>query len=93
METGSFIGLHLDQDSNPDYLVAIVIQFGEKYEGGEFVLKREEAESISYKPQKHTTIISDCSIPHEVTRITKGNRKSLVYFLSKHEGLNRRYKK
>ena len=29
-----FVGLHLDKDSNPDYLVAVVIQLGNKFTGG-----------------------------------------------------------
>ena len=89
MEKDSFIGLHLDVDSNPDYLVAVVIQFGDDYEGGEFVL-HNKGNISTYKSKKHDIIISDCLIPHEVKKIEKGNRKSLVFFLSENGDLNRR---
>ena len=90
MERGSFIGLHLDVDSNPDYLVAVVIQFGDEYEGGEFVLHKHGKKS-TYKSEKYDVIISDCLIPHEVKKIKAGHRKSLVFFLSENSGANRRY--
>lgn len=90
MEKGCFIGLHLDKDSNPDYLVAVVIQFGDDYDGGEFVLHKDDGEQVSYKTKKQSTLISNCEIRHEVKRVESGDRKSLVFFLSENGGLNRR---
>ena len=37
-------------------------------------------------------IISNCTYPHEVTKVTSGKRKSLVFFISKHFGSNKRQK-
>lgn len=91
MNKDSFIGLHLDIDSNPDYLVAVVIQFGDDYEGGEFVLHNQDRVT-TFKSKKYDIIVSDCLIPHEVKKIKNGNRKSLVYFLSENGGPNRRNK-
>jgi Rps23 Pro-64 3,4-dihydroxylase Tpa1-like proline 4-hydroxylase len=90
MVEGCFIGVHLDTDSNPDYLVAVVIQFSEKYDGGEFVLHKDSGEQVVFKTEKFSTLISNCSIKHEVKKVKQGFRKSLVFFLSEHGGLNRR---
>jgi len=93
MEQGCFIGRHLDVDSNPDYIVAIIIQFGEDYGGGEFVIYRDGQDRAVYKTGKFSTAISNCHLEHEVKPISHGTRGSLVYFLSKHDGKNRRYLK
>ena len=34
IDENCFVGYHLDIDSNPDYLVACVIQFGSNFDGG-----------------------------------------------------------
>lgn len=85
-----FVGLHLDTDSNPDYLAACVIQVGEKFEGGMYRVYQKDKSYFDYKPDYGSLIISDCRYPHEVTRVTKGVRGSLVFFISKFKGKNRR---
>ena len=53
IEKGCFIGYHLDIDSNPDYLAAGVIQFGDSYEGGLYrIYKPNSKEYIDYKTKK-----------------------------------------
>ena len=47
---GCFVGIHLDTDSNPDYLVAVVIQFGDQFSGGEYVVYGGE------QPQEDTLL-------------------------------------
>ena len=42
------------------------------------------------KPEPRSVIISDCSYPHEVQRVTAGERVSLVFFVSRHADRNRR---
>lgn len=87
IEDGGFIGKHLDTDSNPDYLVAMILHFDEKYLGGDFYYypngKRQKIET-----SKNCVIISSCSIAHEVTSLENGKRKTLVFFLSKNKGEN-----
>jgi 2OG-Fe(II) oxygenase superfamily len=90
MVRGSFIGRHLDTDSNPDYCVSIVIQLGQTFAGGEFVVYPEEAPTNSFEPTLGTVIVSDCRLPHEVRRVRGGERVSLVYFLSELRMENRR---
>ncbi|UTH73657.1 2OG-Fe(II) oxygenase [Chromobacterium sp. IIBBL 290-4] len=90
MESGSFIGFHLDRDSNPDYEISIVLQLGKQFSGGEFVVHENEAVLHSYAPSYRSILISRCDLPHEVKTVTAGDRISLVFFLSRHSGLNRR---
>lgn len=87
---GSFIGYHLDVDSNPDYDVAVVLQLGQDFAGGEFVVYPPAASEKVLAPTHGTVIISKCSYPHEVRRVTIGERISLVYFLSEYAEANRR---
>ena len=69
MHKNSFVGLHLDIDSNPDYLYAVIIQLGHKYSGGNYVVYKNKNKKI-FKPDYKSIIISDCKIPHEVSKVT-----------------------
>lgn len=91
MFTGSFIGVHLDRDSNPDYEVSIVLQFGRAFEGGEFVIHLPDGSKNTIVPRFRSVTITRCDLPHEVRTVQGGTRTSLVYFVSKHSGHNRRY--
>ena len=90
----SFIGYHLDVDSNPDYLAAVVIQIGAKFEGGDYVVytSKEDKKPNVFKPFYQSMIISNCLRPHEVTKIISGERISLVFFLCSHDTDNKRVK-
>tara|TARA_Y100000589_G_C27131269_1_gene620682 strand:- start:103 stop:726 length:624 start_codon:yes stop_codon:yes gene_type:complete len=94
IEKGCFIGYHLDIDSNPDYLAAGVIQFGDSYEGGLYRVYKPNSkkEYIDYKTKKNSLIISNCLFPHEVTEVKSGSRETLVFFVSNHKNKNNRYK-
>ncbi len=87
-----FVGYHLDIDSNPDYLAACVIQFGSDFDGGLYRVynKENKKKYIDYKANFGSLLISDCQFPHEVTKVTRGKRGSLVFFVSKENGLNKR---
>lgn len=91
LQEGSFVGQHLDKDSNPDYEVAIVLQYSDDYQGGEFIVHSPDQAPKSFKTYRQSMTITKCSLPHEVTKITQGERISLVYFLSEHPDVNRRY--
>ena len=92
MGENCFVGLHLDTDSNPDYLVAVVIQLGGNFEGGDYVVYGGGLPPRSFHPPKFSVIVSDCKYEHEVTKITSGLRKSLVFFLSSNNSKNKRTK-
>lgn len=90
MTRGSFIGLHLDQDSNPDYEISLVLQLGQDYEGGDFIVHRAENDLRAYTSKYRSVLISRCDLQHEVSEVLSGQRTSLVFFLSRHHGLNER---
>lgn len=91
MREDSFIGLHLDIDSNPDYLYSIVLQLGQNFSGGEFTVYNSDGiVSDKIQPALGSVIISDCTFAHEVNTVLKGDRISLVFFVSKHADKNRR---
>ena len=95
MHKNSFVGYHLDVDSNPDYLAAVVIQYGKNFSGGDYVVYQDKHDKIglSYSPKYQSMIISNCNYPHEVTKVLNGTRTSLVFFLCSHKDENLRYKK
>jgi len=90
-----FVGYHLDKDSNPDYIAAIVLQLGTNFNGGLYRVfnKFNKKKYIDYKPDYGSLLISDCNYPHEVTKVESGKRGSLVFFISKNNGKNPRKKK
>ncbi len=79
---GDYIGLHKDQDSNPDYIATVVFHFDERYQGGEFVTYHPEQGAQHFHPVARSVLVNNCEIPHEVTPLTKGKRKTLACFLS-----------
>ena len=91
MSEGGFVGLHLDTDSNPDYISPVVLQFSSDYEGGDYVVHHHTLGRQAFSSRCYSMIISRCNLPHEVTKVTKGRRKSLVFFMSQHAGDNRRW--
>jgi len=93
MHRGSFVGMHLDTDSNPDYQVSIVLQIGRAFSGGEFAISLPDGTETLIEPKFRSTIISRCDYPHEVRTVTQGTRTSIVYFVASHDGPNRRYLK
>lgn len=88
---GNFVGYHLDTDSNPDYIAACVIQLGDNFEGGIYRVYQKDKSYKDFQPSKGSLIISNCNYPHEVTKVTMGERKSLVFFISDHFDKNKRY--
>jgi len=90
IDKNCFVGYHLDTDSNPDYIAAVVIQFSDLYKGGIYRVYQKDGKFFDYKSGYGDMIISNCNYPHEVTKVTEGERKSLVFFVSYSDGDNRR---
>ena len=80
-----FIGLHKDQDSNPDYFATVVFHFGSEYAGGAFITHGQHGDQ-SYRPPARTALVNNCFIPHEVAAVERGERRTLACFLSKEPG-------
>ncbi|MDO9167023.1 MAG: 2OG-Fe(II) oxygenase [Rhodoferax sp.] len=91
MRRGSFIGEHVDRDSNPNYAAAVVLQFGRNFSGGDFVVRGEDGAEHPISPTYRSVVITRCDVPHRVATVTHGERTSLVYFLADHSGPNDRY--
>lgn len=89
MKKNAFVGYHLDVDSNPDYLYAVVLQLGSKFTGGKYVVYKAKKKRV-FSPKYMSIIISDCKIPHEVTKVNSGERISFVFFLSENFLKNKR---
>ncbi len=89
MKKNSFVGYHLDTDSNPDYLYAVVLQLGTKFEGGEYRVHKNN-KFKDFTPDNKSIIISNCKLPHEVRKVQSGKRSSFVFFLSSHMNKNKR---
>ena len=81
---GDYIGEHKDQDSSPDYFATVVFHFSPDYSGGYFETGNDElsGESKRYKPKGKTVLVNNCSVPHQVTPVEKGERLTLACFLS-----------
>ncbi|AOJ07149.1 2OG-Fe(II) oxygenase [Burkholderia mayonis] len=90
MSKNSFIGMHLDAASNPDYEFSVVIQLGRAFDGGEFVVHPEGRPSNVFAPTYGTVIVTSCMHRHEVRTVRADERTSLVYFYSRHNKANRR---
>ena len=90
IDEGNFVGYHLDTDSNPDYLAACVIQLGSDYTGGKYRVYQSDGTFNDFVSGFGDLIISNCNYAHEVTKVESGNRKSLVFFVSKEAGKNKR---
>ena len=92
--SGSYVGRHLDIDSNPHYQVAAVLQLGSTFSGGEFVVYPSPSDSYgdiqSISPEFGSLTISFCSSEHEVRPVLSGTRTSLVMFISNDSSANQR---
>lgn len=93
---GSFVGRHLDIDSNPNYQIAAVLQLGSAFSGGEFIVYPSEESDINdaqiINPKYGSLTISFCKAEHEVGKVKSGIRTSFVNFISNYTGKNKREK-
>ncbi len=94
LQQGSYVGRHLDIDSNPDYQIAVVLQLGSKFTGGEFAVYfgndngKNGTQIIA--PSYGSITISFCNSEHEVKMVRSGVRTSLVMFISNDNLANKR---
>jgi len=87
---GSFVGIHLDSDSNPDYEFAAMLQLRRGFDGGEFVVYPDGGNTQIFLPPFGAVLITSCKYRHEVAVVRKDERAALVCFFSKNHGMNRR---
>jgi 2-oxoglutarate-Fe(II)-dependent oxygenase superfamily protein len=87
---GAHIGLHLDVESNPHNEFSAIVQFSEHFDGGEFVVHPEGSREQVFSPAYGSVLITTCRFQHEVRKVLRNERRSLVYFYSRHAGVNER---
>ncbi|KRR24299.1 hypothetical protein CQ14_35805 [Bradyrhizobium lablabi] len=90
MPPGSFVGIHLDAESDPDFEYSVIVQLATEFEGGEFVVYPPDRKLQVFRPHLGAVLITTCRFWHEVRQVHAGERRSLVYFCSKFGGANRR---
>ena len=71
-------------------MAACVIQLGSDYTGGKYRVYQSDGTFNDFVSGFGDLIISNCNYAHEVTKVESGNRKSLVFFVSKEAGKNKR---
>lgn len=77
---GDFLDKHNDAETYPDYLFTVLFFVSDAYEGGEFVVYEDNKE-ISFKPQKHSILITPSAHSHKVNPVLSGERKVIIAFL------------
>ncbi|AOY82642.1 2OG-Fe(II) oxygenase [Moorena producens JHB] len=82
MRPGGYIGAHYDNDSDPLRHLAIIIHLQEADEGGDLVVYDEGGSSYVYHPLSTQMVLSAGDLLHEVTPVVRGERRTLVAFLS-----------
>lgn len=89
MLPGDFIGYHIDQDTTPDYDLTFIFQLGESYAGGDFVVHHPNRGRESFHGPRGSIMVNRGDLPHEVTPVLAGCRKTLACFLSRNFGATR----
>ncbi|AHF88265.1 hypothetical protein RLEG3_03985 (plasmid) [Rhizobium leguminosarum bv. trifolii WSM1689] len=80
LDTGGFIGRHVDSESSPHYLAAVVLLLERAHEGGAFVIYRDEKEPLELTD--FSMLITDADLPHEVLPVVAGRRCTLAFWLA-----------
>jgi hypothetical protein len=81
---GGYIGVHTDSESNPEYLANVVLGLTDDYVGGDYVTHRDGVSQV-YRLRRGAVLVSLNDIPHEVTPVTAGERRTLAFFLAANE--------
>jgi hypothetical protein len=79
MEQGGHIGRHQDSESSEHYVAAVILQFDRAEEGGDFLVYCDGQDT---KMPPFSMLVMDAEIPHEVARITRGERRTLAFWLA-----------
>lgn len=81
LTSGGFIGRHIDSESSPHYLAAVILLLQRAKQGGAFVI---------YRTGKHplelcdfSMLVTDADLPHEVLTVTDGQRCTLAFWLAR----------
>jgi hypothetical protein len=81
IRAGGYIGVHTDSESNPEYLANVVIGLTDLYTGGHYNTYRDSRVQ-SFRLDRGAVLVSLNDIPHEVTPVIAGERRTLASFLA-----------
>lgn len=90
LESGDFIGYHIDQDTTPDYLATAIFQLSGAYQGGEFIVYHPDRGDFPMDFPRFSVLLNRGDIPHEVTSVKQGTRSTLACFFSTNFGPTRK---
>ena len=93
LKNHDFIGGHIDQHSNADYIASVVFHFNSDYEGGDFVSQPKTDGELKFHPKPHSVVVNRGDVWHEVEPVVSGERRTLACFLSGQFGKSRRSRK
>ncbi|MFK4583651.1 2OG-Fe(II) oxygenase [Bradyrhizobium ottawaense] len=81
LTSGGFIGRHIDRESSPHYLAAVILLLERSIQGGSFVIYRTSKPSLELND--FSVLITDAELPHEVLAVTEGQRCTLAFWLAR----------
>lgn len=94
LKEGDRIGAHNDMYADSDLMLSVILHLDGHYEGGEFILRSMlTKELITLKPKPGSLLILNPRADHCVETVTKGDRKTLVAFVSTYDGPMRPFPK
>lgn len=91
MRNGQFIGAHVDNHADPDWDAVIILYLDADFDGGSHIIDYRDG-----RPNKEvftvpgSIMVAPVDTWHWVTPVTRGCRRSLIGFLSRYNGPNRR---
>ena len=89
LKSKDFIGRHIDQHSNADYIASVVFHLDSNYKGGNFVSLPQTESELKIHPKPHSVVVNRGDVWHEVEPVISGERRTLACFLSGEFGKSR----
>ena len=86
LKRDDYIGRHVDQHSNEDYIASVVFHFNSDYEGGDFVSQPGTPGELRFHPEPYSVVINRGDVWHEVEPVLSGERRTLACFISNQFG-------
>lgn len=86
LKSHDYIGRHIDQHSNADYIASVVFHFNSDYEGGDFVSQPNTSGELRLHPEPYSVVINRGDVWHEVEPVRSGERRTLACFISNQFG-------
>lgn len=83
LKAGGFIGEHRDNDEINQYELVAILNLSTNYQGGLYCVTPPHREALNFDASFGDLILTTATVNHHVTRVTQGERKTLVCFLGR----------